>query len=98
MEKEVMEMVDWFVLYVCALNVFGYILMGIDKKRAIKGSYRISEQNLWLVALLGGTVGLIIGMYIFRHKTKKWYFTFGLPFFMMLQISCILYLYDWRYG
>ncbi|MEI3609650.1 DUF1294 domain-containing protein [Pseudogracilibacillus sp. SO10305] len=97
-DKEVMQMISWFVLYVFCLNIFGYILMGIDKKRARKGFYRISERALWIIALLGGTVGMIIGMYMFHHKTKKWYFKFGLPFFMLLQISSVFYLYDFQYG
>lgn len=97
-DKEVMQMIDWFVLYVFCLNIFGYILMGIDKRRARKGAYRISERTLWIIALLGGTVGMIVGMYIFHHKTKKWYFKFGIPFFMLLQISSVFYLYDIQYG
>jgi len=60
--------------------------MGIDKRKAIKRSWRISEATLFLVAILGGSVGSILGMKLFRHKTRHWYFVWGMPAILVLQI------------
>jgi len=66
--------------------------MGIDKKRAIRGAFRISEASLFMVALLGGSLGSILGMQHFRHKTRHWYFKYGMPAILMLQILLLFYL------
>ena len=60
--------------------------MWSDKKRAKKGEYRISEKALFMIALLGGSVGSILGMRHFRHKTKHWYFKYGMPAILVSQI------------
>lgn len=61
------------------MNTLGFALMGLDKKRAGEHQWRISERTLFLVAALGGSVGSWLGMYIFHHKTKHWYFVIGIP-------------------
>lgn len=66
--------------------------MGIDKKRAKWGDWRIPEKTLFLITILGGGIGTISGMYTFRHKTKKKYFTIGLPLIVIFEIVSILYL------
>ncbi|MDF2613457.1 MAG: hypothetical protein K0S71_1243 [Clostridia bacterium] len=63
--------------------------MGEDKKRAVKRQYRLSEKTLFLIALLGGGLGSILGMYVFRHKTKHWYFKIGMPLIVLLQAVII---------
>jgi uncharacterized membrane protein YsdA (DUF1294 family) len=64
-----------------------YILMGVDKQRAIKQQWRISEKTIWIIALIGGAVGAFLGMKQFRHKTKHISFKIFLP---IISISYIL--------
>lgn len=61
-----------------------------DKKRAIKKKYRIPEKTLFLVALVGGSLGTTLGMETFRHKTKHWYFKWGMPTILGLQIIILV--------
>ena len=68
--------------------------MYIDKKRAIKNKWRIPEKNLFIIAALGGSIGSIAGMHLFRHKTKHWYFKFGMPVILICQIIIIILLSD----
>ena len=72
--------------YLIAINAAAFILMHADKKRARKGRWRIPESTLLSIAALGGSVGAIIGMYTFRHKTRHLKFTIGLPLILTLQI------------
>lgn len=65
--------------YLFIINIIGFALMGIDKKRAVRGAWRISEASLFLTALLGGALGCTLGMRHFRHKTRHWYFKYGMP-------------------
>lgn len=74
------------------INGIGYISMWADKKRARKKKYRISEKTLFAIALLGGSLGSILGMKRFRHKTKHWYFKYGMPLILMIQILFICWL------
>lgn len=60
--------------------------MFIDKKRAIKKKYRIPEKTLFLVALIGGSLGTTLGMEMFRHKTRHWYFKWGMPLLLIIQL------------
>lgn len=66
--------------------------MGIDKRKAIKKVWRIPESTLFIVALIGGSIGSIIGMNFFRHKTKHWYFVLGMPLILIAQIAAIIVL------
>ena len=66
--------------------LLGFILMGVDKRRAIRHAWRIPEAHLFGCAILGGSLGSILGMYTFRHKTKHWYFVFGMPAILLIQI------------
>ena len=65
--------------------------MYLDKYFAKNNMYRISEKNLFLIAIIGGSIGSIIGMYQFRHKTKHRQFTTGLPFIIFIQIMILIY-------
>lgn len=73
-------------IYLIVINLIGYAMMGMDKKRAIRGAWRISEASLFLTALMGGALGCTLGMNYFRHKTKHWYFKFGMPLILLIQI------------
>ena len=81
------------LIYLLVINLCGFALMGIDKKRAIRGAWRISEASLFMVAILGGSIGSILGMQLFRHKTKHWYFKYGMPAILILQIIVPCYFY-----
>ncbi len=67
--------------------------MGADKQRARKGAWRIPESTLFTIAIIGGSIGSILGMRTFRHKTRHWYFVYGMPFILIMQIVLIAVLY-----
>ena len=73
-------------LYLLLINLVALVVYGVDKRRAKKGQWRISEKTLFLLPLAGGSVGAIAGMYLFRHKTKHWYFRIGLPVILAAQL------------
>lgn len=73
------------VLYLIAVNVLAFILYGLDKKRARNREWRISEKTLIGIAVIGGSIGAILGMHIFHHKTRHWYFRYGLPLILIMQ-------------
>lgn len=77
--------------YILLINLIGFVAMYIDKKRAKRNEWRIKEGTLLSIALLGGGIGSIIGMYKFRHKTKKLKFTIGFPTIVITQITLIIY-------
>ena len=79
------------IIYLMAVNLFGFLAMWIDKRRARKGEWRISEKTLFIITLLGGGIGTIAGMKVFRHKTKKLKFQIGLPTILITQIVLIIY-------
>ena len=72
--------------YLLLINLITLVVYGVDKHRAQKGKWRISEKTLFLLPLIGGSVGAIAGMYLFRHKTKHWYFRIGLPLILVAQL------------
>ena len=69
-----------------AMNLLAFALMGIDKMKARRGSWRIPEKTLFLVTVLFGGLGGTLGMKVFRHKTKHWYFKCGFPALLAVQI------------
>ena len=78
-----------FIIYLLVINIIGYAIMGIDKKKAIRGAWRISEASLFFTAAIGGSIGCILGMKHFRHKTKHWYFKYGMPAILIVQILLV---------
>lgn len=81
------------LIYLIGINLAGFIIMGVDKKRAIRGAWRISEASLFLTAILGGNLGCILGMQHFRHKTKHWYFKYGMPAILVVQVLLFILLF-----
>ena len=79
------------LIYLAGINILAFILMGADKRKARKNRWRISEKTHFLSALLGGSVGALSGMVLFRHKTKHWYFKYGIPAILVLQIILVLW-------
>jgi len=86
---EILSKMSQFIFFVLIINLIGFILMGLDKSYARKHSYRISEKTLFSVALLGGSLGIIIGMFVFNHKTRKAQFIYGLPILIIVQVILI---------
>lgn len=86
------------LIYLIGINLAGFIIMGVDKKRAIRGAWRISEASLFLTALLGGSLGCILGMQHFRHKTKHWYFKYGMPAILVVQVLLFAFYSDRSYA
>lgn len=81
-----------FLFYLVAANIVAFALMGIDKKRAINHAWRIPEKTLFLSAILGGSICAIAGMQVFRHKTKHWYFQYGMPAILLIQVVLCVFL------
>ena len=85
--------------YLIVANLTGFVIMGEDKHKAKKGAWRIPEKTLFLVAIVGGSIGSILGMYMFHHKTKHKKFVIGMPVILLIQLVCILfavYQYQWK--
>lgn len=80
----------YILLYLILINLLSFFAMFSDKRRAIGGQWRISERFLFLLAILGGSIGAILGMYLFRHKTRHWRFVWGMPAVFMLQVVLII--------
>lgn len=82
--------------WILGASVLDFILMGVDKHRAKTGQWRVKERTFFLIALLGGTPGAILGMYAFRHKTRHGKFKWGLPILLLLQLGLLWF--RWEYG
>ena len=80
------------LIWVLAWTLIAFALMGVDKWKAKHDSWRIPEKTLFLSAILGGTVGALAGMYLFRHKTKHLSFTVGMPLILAVQVILVLFL------
>ena len=89
-----MEVYLLILSYLILTNFIGFALMGIDKHKAIKGAFRIPEATLFVVAIIGGSIGSILGMYTFRHKTRHKKFVYGMPAVLLIQLL-IIYLF-WK--
>ena len=79
------------LIYILIINVITFFIMWFDKHEAKIGDWRVPERTLFLLVLLGGGIGGIAGMYVFRHKTRKWYFKIGFPAILIIQIIFIIY-------
>lgn len=84
-------MQKFVMIYLISINVIGFLEMYIDKRRAIKGKWRIKENRLFITAFFGGSLGLYMGMRIFRHKTKQPLFKYGIPLIILVQITLLVY-------
>ncbi len=86
-----MNLLYFVLFYFIIMNLCGFLLMGVDKRRAKKHCYRISEKTLLSIALLGGSAGSIMGMYCFHHKTRHPRFKIGMPVIFLVQIAVIIF-------
>lgn len=86
-----MNELNTILMYIAGVNIITFILMGADKQKAIKQQYRIPERTFWLLSLVGGTLGSLIGMKAFHHKTRHRSFVVGMP--LLLVFQCVVPLY-----
>lgn len=85
-------MTKLILLYLLTVNAIGFLLMLGDKRMAQKKLWRIPESTLMMAAIIGGSVGCLIGMYTFRHKTRHLKFTLGIPAILAAQIVLLFLL------
>lgn len=80
-----------FLIYLITINLYTFILMGVDKKRAVQGNYRISEANLLIPSFFFGAFGLMLAMSVFKHKTRKINFIILSRVFILIQLFIMTY-------
>lgn len=85
-------MKSWLLLWILVWNGIAFVLMGLDKGRAKGQKWRIPEKVLFLSAALGGSIGAMLGMSFFRHKTRHWSFRLGMPAILAVQIVVLVVL------
>ena len=85
-----MDVITMLLTYFAAINLIGFALMGIDKYKAKKRAFRIPEATLFIIAIIGGSIDSMLGMYAFRHKTRHRSFVYGMPFILIVQIALII--------
>lgn len=85
------------LVWLAVINLIAFALMGLDKWKARRDAWRIPEKTLFLAALLGGALGGTVGMHLFHHKTRHWYFRFGFPVLLILQLLLAGFL-AYRFG
>ncbi|SCZ78986.1 MULTISPECIES: DUF1294 domain-containing protein [Pseudobutyrivibrio] len=83
--------------YLVIVNALGLAAMGLDKQKAIRNQWRIPEKTLFLISAIGGSIGTFVGMYLFRHKTKHWYFVVGMPAILVAHVVIGFFLYSRMY-
>lgn len=79
------------IILLCVMNAVGFISMGLDKYAAKKHQYRMPEKFLFAIAIFGGSIGVMIGMIFFRHKTRHIRFTVGIPAILIIQVLLVYY-------
>lgn len=84
-------MTKLILLYLLIINALGFLLMLVDKYKAKKNLWRIPEKTLFAAALLGGSIGSLLGMYAVRHKTQHKTFTLGMPLILALQVVAAIW-------
>ena len=77
---------ELWIGYLILINIIGFLAMGNDKARAQKKRWRIPEKTLFAIAVFGGCLGTWLGMYMFRHKTKHWYFVIGMSTILIVEV------------
>jgi len=87
---------EFIIIYLVIINIIGFLTMGLDKAKAKANAWRIPEKVLFGIAILGGGIGVWAGMYVFRHKTKHWYFKYGVPFICIVELVIAVYLDFWN--
>ena len=81
------------IIYFIVTNLAGFLLMGVDKQKAKKNQWRIKEKTLFTLAIIGGSLGSILGMFCFHHKTRHYRFMIGMPIILIIQIMLFIFLF-----
>ena len=87
-----MQALKILLIYIAVINIVDFICFGVDKGRAKRNRWRISEGSLFSLAIFGGSIGALLGMYIFRHKTKQKKYTITVPVILIIQIAAAVLL------
>lgn len=87
MRNFLLSPVGLLMIYLVIINLIAFLTFGADKRRARRDRRRVRESTLFLLAAIGGSIGALLGMYVFRHKTRHWYFCVGIPAILILQIA-----------
>ncbi len=82
----------FYLIYLILTNIISFCLFAWDKRRSQKGAWRIRERDLLLSAIIGGSLGGLLGMYAFRHKTRHLKFRVGMPLILLLQVILLIYI------
>ena len=82
----------YIVAVLVVLNIISFVLMALDKKRAKKDRWPLSEKTLFISAALFGALGAMMGMYMLHHKTRKWYFRVFIPLLFVIQLGITVFL------
>ena len=85
----------YVVSYLIIINFISFILVAIDKRKAIKNRYRISEKTFFIFSFIGGSLGTLLGMFQFHHKTKKLKFLIGIPILLLFNILVLYLIKEW---
>ena len=87
-----MNKIQVLALYLSGINLIAFAVYGLDKHYASKGMWRVRERTLVLMALAGGSIGSLVAMKVFRHKTMKPKFKYGVPFILIAETAALIYL------
>ena len=85
-------MTNVLLYYLIVINIVTFLIYGIDKRKAKQGCWRISEATLLILAVIGGSIGALLGMKVWRHKTMHKKFKYGLPLILLAQITLIYFI------
>ncbi|QNU68747.1 DUF1294 domain-containing protein [Ruminiclostridium herbifermentans] len=85
-------MQNFIIIALLILNIFGFILVSLDKYKAKNKLWRIPERSFFILSILGGSIGVYVGLFLFKHKTRHWYFMVIIPLIILAQIVFIYYL------
>ena len=85
--ENILPVIFW--IYIGVISIVGFILPAVDKVKAQRGKWRISEKSLFIVSVLGGSVAMYISMRLFHHKTKHKRFMIGIPVIIVLQLAAV---------
>jgi len=88
-----LKLLPYIIAVLVLLNIIGFIIVGVDKHKARKRMWRIPEKTFFIFSILGGCPGIYLGLLMFRHKTRHWYFMWGIPAIFAVQTAVLYYLY-----
>lgn len=86
------EVKCFMIIALSIINAAGFILVALDKRKARKKLWRVSEKTFFLIALIGGSIGIYVSMLLFRHKTKHWYFMIGIPAILVAELLALYFI------